>query len=83
MKWLIAIAIVATAACGDNGNNGKKDGGGGSGSDGGMTQQDGGTDGGSGSPFAYCIDKPSGDTLVQRPPTAGLPCDMFPPAALH
>ena len=69
-------AACALGACGDNNKEPPKDGGPGDG-----TTIDAGPDAPI-SPFAYCIDRPP-DTLVPRPPTPGLPCDMFPPAALH
>jgi hypothetical protein len=86
MKWVFLLAL-GVAACGgntsNNGNDNPKDAGAGSGSDASPPMQDAGTDAAT-SPFASCIDRPDqADSLVQRPPTAGLPCDLIPPAALH
>jgi hypothetical protein len=71
---LLAALAFALGACGDNNKAQKYDGG--LGSDAGDSGVDAPVN-----PFAYCIDKP--DNLVPAAPANGLPCDMFPPAALH
>lgn len=87
MKWIFLLYLclgLSLAACGgNNGNDNPKDAGTGSGSDASPPMQDAGTDAAT-SPFAACIDRPDrADSLVQRPPTAGLPCDLIPPAAVQ
>ena len=86
MKRIAALALaLALAACGDhnNDNTGDKPKDAGAGSDASPPGQDAGS-GGTARPFAYCIDRPDqAESVVQRPPATGLPCDMVPPAALH
>lgn len=74
-RLLVALALVWSAGCGDD-SAAKHDAGPGDGS-----VSDGAVDAPPANPFAYCIDKP--DQLVPQAPTNGLPCDLFPPAALH
>lgn len=83
MKWVVLLLALGVAACGGNSgtNNSPKDAG--AGSDASMPPPDAGADA-AGNPFASCIDRPDqADTMVPRPPTAGLPCDLIPPTALR
>jgi hypothetical protein len=80
MKWLLPLCLaLGLAACGDQNHPGQtRD----AGSDGTMTDAGGGSD--ASNPFASCLDRPDqADSLVPRPPTAGVPCDLIPPVALH
>ena len=65
MRILISIALLAFAACGDNGRP--------------QTPGDAGVDAGDDAgvqPLAPCLDRP---TDLPRPPTGRLPCELLPP----
>jgi hypothetical protein len=83
MKWLLALALGVAACGGGSGNNNPpRDAG--TGSDAGTPVPDAGAPDAAGGPFASCLDRPDqADTMVPRPPTAGLSCDLIPPTALH
>lgn len=68
-RWLL-IAVAALAACGDDNdtpNQGPKDAG-----------ADAQVDAAPNDPRAFCLDKPGS---IEKAPTAGLPCELYPPSA--